>query len=101
MNNIQLVKKSEGQFLLSGVLDQKTIPDVWLTRKQLKSDKHLVIDLAELTHSDSAGLAFLTCLQSDAIKSQQSLLFINIPHQLQQLIELSRLEDVLNTEQRL
>ncbi len=97
MNEVELVKSSEGQFLLSGILDQNTVPEVWQQRAQLKSDKNLVIDLVGITHSDSAGLAFLTCLKSDAIKSQQSLSFTNIPHQLQQLIELSRLEDVLNT----
>jgi len=101
MNEIELTKSTEGQFLLSGILDQKTVPIVWQRKAQLKSDKNLVIDLAGITHSDSAGLAFLTCIQSDAMKSQQSLSFINIPHQLQQLIQLSRLEDVLNTEQRL
>ena len=101
MSEIELIKSAEGQFLLSGILDQKTVPKVWLQRAKLRSDKNLVIDLTGITHSDSAGLAFLTCIQNDAIKSQQSLSFINIPHQLQQLIELSRLEDVLNTEQRL
>ncbi|MCP3672896.1 MAG: STAS domain-containing protein [Gammaproteobacteria bacterium] len=98
MTEIVIIKSAEGQFQLSGILDQKTVSKVWPQRAQLKSDKKLVIDLAGVTHSDSAGLAFLTCIQSDAIKSQQSLSFINIPHQLQQLIELSRLEDVLNTE---
>ena len=56
----------------------------------------LVIDLAKIDQSDSAGLALLVCLQSETIQSKHQIFYINIPAQLQQLIKLNQLEDVLS-----
>ena len=100
MNNQENQKKSSIQYKLTGVLDQKTVPELWQQRnKTYPLNGNNVIDLTSVSHCDSAGLAFLTCLQSEAIASKQLLSFINIPQQLHQLIELNRLEDVLNCQQ--
>ena len=97
MTDIEIKQSSSGHFIFAGVLDQKTVPKIWLQRNILKAENdNIVIDLAEVSHSDSAGLAFLTCLQSEAITAKQQLSFINIPQQLKQLIELGRLDDILN-----
>ena len=97
MAKFKIIQSSAGRFSLTGILDQKTVPKLWQKRNKLiAEDDNLILDLAGITHSDSAGLAFLTCLQSEVMESQQQLTFINIPNQLQQLIKLSRLEDVLN-----
>jgi len=81
MNKLKIIQQSAGTFLLSGLLNQHTIPDLWLQRATLTAANNaLTIDLGEITHSDSAGLGFLTCLQSEAHKSNYQLTFINIPN---------------------
>ena len=98
----ELTQKSDVAFKLSGVIDQNTVPHIWEKRQMLDTRQdRLTIDLSKVSHSDSAGIALLTCFQREAIERQQELLFINIPHQLQQIIQLSHLEDILNTQQPL
>jgi len=96
MNDFEIIKESAGTFLINGVLNQKTVSELWQQKKIFLAEKdQLTIDLASITHSDSAGLAFLTCLKSEAVKSGHKLSFINIPIQLRKLIELSHMEAVL------
>ena len=102
MSKFEQVENSNGKFLLSGSLDQKTVSKLWQQKNILvANDNKIVIDLSTIKHSDSAGLALLVCLQSNAKQSQYQLSYINIPQQLQQLITLNNLEDVLNCEQHL
>ncbi len=102
MSNIKIIENAEGHFQLQGKLDHNTVSKLWHQRKKLISDKEqLVIDLTSITHSDSSGLAFLTCLLSEVLKSNKLLVYVNIPEQLQKLITLSHLEDVLNYKQTL
>ena len=102
MSKFEQVENSNGKFLLSGSLDQKTVSKLWQQKNILvANDNKIVIDLSTIKHSDSAGLALLVCLQSNARQSQYQLSYINIPQQLQQLITLNNLEDVLNCEQHL
>ncbi|RLA04329.1 MAG: anti-sigma B factor antagonist [Gammaproteobacteria bacterium] len=102
MNNYQLIQSDQGQYQLTGVLTKQTVTRLWQQRNELiAKENNLIIDLAGVTHSDSAGLALLTCLQKEAIHAKQSLSFINYPLQIKQLIELSHLEDILNPAQGL
>ena len=102
MSKVEIIHNSDGQYQLTGSLDQSTVGQVWQERTIFKTiDIKPVIDLAGITQSDSAGLALLVCLQSEAIQSQQHISYINIPEQLRQLIELNRLEDVLSCSQHL
>ncbi len=97
MSEFEIIKESAGTFLIKGLLSQKTVSGLWQQKELFIADKgQLIIDLASVTHSDSSGLAFLTCLKSEAVKSKEELSFINIPIQLQKLIELSHMEEVLD-----
>ena len=102
MNKGSLVQESTTEFKLVGVIDQSSVPYIWKQRHILdaKQDK-LTIDLSTISNSDSAGVALLTCLQKEATFRNQDILFVNPPHQLQQIIRLSHLEDILNTQQSL
>jgi len=100
VSNIKIIINSTDNILLEGKLNQKTVSGLWQQRnKFIAENGRLVIDLSSITNSDSSGLAFLTCLQKEAIKAKQQLSFVNIPNQLQKLITLSGLEDVLNYNQ--
>ena len=102
MTQGKLIQESNVDFKLSGDIDQNTVPDIWEQRKILNTNQdRLTIDLSKVSHTDSAGVALLSCLQKEAIERKQNLLFVNIPHQLQQIIQLSHLEDILNTQQPL
>ena len=102
MNNVELVKQTDGQFSLTGILSKKTASSLWVRRSQFKTmDHNITIDLSGVTNSDSAGLALLICLKKEALKENIEMFFTNIPEQLQQLIALSHLEDILTTRQRL
>jgi len=97
MSDFKIIKETDGTFLIKGLLNQTTVSDLWKQKELFVADNdQLVIDLASVTHSDSSGLAFLTCLKSEAVKSKQQLSLINIPIQLKKLIELSHMEEVLD-----
>jgi len=96
MIKAEFIQHSVGQYALTGVIGKKTVASLWRQRHILKpNNKKIVIDLVNIQHSDSAGLALLTCLLKEAVDSNHGLSFTNIPHQVQQLIELSHLEDIL------
>ena len=96
MSSFELTKQLNGQFILSGIINKNTATRIWAKRKQLQpKDGSITIDLKDITESDSAGLALLICLKKQAHDSKSLLSFTNIPEQLQQLIDLSHLEDIL------
>ena len=99
---LQLVKLSNTEYGLSGILDKSTVSAFWPHRQEtLPEDIDMIIDLSNIAHSDSAGIALLACLQKQALQSNHQITFINPPYQLQQLIKLSHLENVLNRKQAL
>ena len=102
MNSFEFTKQLNGQFILSGIINKKTVSKIWAKRKLLQTKEgQITVDLKDITQSDSAALALLICLKKEAHNSKSLLSFINIPEQLQQLIELSHLEDILKAGQGL
>ena len=98
----ELLQKSNADFELIGVINHNTVPIIWNQRQLLNiKEEKLNIDLSKISHSDSSGVALLACLQKETLDRQQILQFTNIPQQLQQIIQLSHLEDILNTQQAL
>jgi phospholipid transport system transporter-binding protein len=61
----------------------------------IEKSEALVIDLAGVTHSDSAGLALLIEWLSLAKGVNRTLRYENIPSQVQQLARLSEVEELL------
>ncbi|MFV1997921.1 MAG: lipid asymmetry maintenance protein MlaB [Acidiferrobacterales bacterium] len=56
---------------------------------------NLVIDLADVTHSDSAGLALLLQWVAEIRTAGYELRFINIPHQVEDFIRINGLAQLL------
>lgn len=92
---IQNQQKSEG-FYFKGSLTFETVAAVWNERERLlQVEDDIVIDLSEVIHTDSAGLALLLGLLRSSKEHKKQLRFTHIPHQLKTMIEVSDLEFLL------
>jgi anti-anti-sigma factor len=90
---------AEGQLSLTGQLDQLTVTKLWSQRQQLLDaceQSNIVINLEHVDQTDTAGIAFLACLQAVASKQNLELKYINPPNQMQNLINLAGLENILS-----
>lgn len=96
--SVQVVIR-DNEILLSGVLNFDTTPKVLrLLRHHLKQvhDKRVlfILNLHEITKSDSSGLALLMGLVREAKRNDVMLKISNIPKNLMNLASLSGLETV-------
>jgi phospholipid transport system transporter-binding protein len=95
------VRFKENEILLSGVLNFDTTPNILnLLENHLKKNKQvqtlpLILNLEEVTQSDSSGLALLTGLIRAAKKNNFVLKIINMPKKLIDLAYLSGLATVI------
>jgi len=98
-SNILLSETDNGLFSLSGTLDKNSVPELWGNRNEItrSSQNQLSIDLSKITHCDSAGIALLIQLQNELNLIDKTILISNPTHQILQLIKLSHLEDILQT----
>ncbi len=76
-------------------IDKKTVRALPLT----KADKQIIIDLDQVTNTDSAGLALLIEWLKLARKKHTRLLFENIPAQLLELARANGFADLLRQSQ--
>lgn len=87
---------AEGQYRLSGSLDRDTVPAFWHQRsKWMPHDKQLILDLADLSRVDSAGMVMLLHLCQQLKQAGSSVMLQNIPDQLNTLFRLSHIEPML------
>jgi anti-anti-sigma factor len=99
MANEAQFNSDEGQLTLTGQLDQLTVTKLWAQRQQLLDacqQSNIVINLEHVAQTDTAGIAFLACLQAAATKQNLALKYINPPSQMQNLINLAGLESILS-----
>jgi len=92
-------KKQDDVFSISGSLDKSSVPRYWANRSALikKAGDTFSIDLSEVSHCDSAGIAFLIQLQNEILVSNKTISLLNPTDQILKLIKLSHLEDILHT----
>lgn len=96
----QLIVNND-EILLSGVLDFDTTPKILsLLQKHFKENQKteqslLVLNLGEITKSDSSGLALLIGLVREAEKNNFVLKINNMPKKLKDLASLSGLAAIL------
>jgi phospholipid transport system transporter-binding protein len=82
---------------LVGSLDFNTVTRLLpLGTAAIDAGQAAVIDLSEVTASDSAGLALLIEWLSVAKESRKTLRYENVPTQLQQLARLSEVDKLLS-----
>ncbi len=85
---------------LSGELTFDTVPAVWrdLAAWLNGGSGDIAIDLARVTHADSAGLALLIELQRAARRGKRKLRLVGVPEQLADLIRINELTDAFATK---
>ena len=89
---------SNGEYAIEGVLNNQTVP--LISQQFVKlipavEGKNITVDLALVSHSDSAGVALLVEVMQLAKSSDLTLLFSNLPKQMKDIAELSGLLDIL------
>jgi phospholipid transport system transporter-binding protein len=81
---------------VKGSLDFRTVGELLSVGSEaIDAGRAAFIDLAGVTHSDSAGLALLLEWMSVARAAKRALRYENVPQQLQQLARLSEVEELL------
>lgn len=92
MPALDIKQLPSGEFQLSGVLNRDTVMNIWPARdKGFKQHSEVFLDLAKVTHVDTAGLAWLVNLVADCRALNVALKLSNIP---QTLIKLAKISDV-------
>lgn len=87
----------DGEVIVVGDLDRNTVPQAWANRKQwLPAGQDVVLNLEQVTHVDSAGLAMLIRLRSELQTQDKSLALHNLNTQLQQFARVSGVEGLVS-----
>ena len=90
-----------GRFALRGVLGFSTAKDVLAASKQLFAEHAVLkIDLAGVTHSDSAGLALLLEWINWAKHYRREIRYFNIPQAILAIARISEVSDLLHAGER-
>ncbi|MFS1562568.1 MAG: lipid asymmetry maintenance protein MlaB [Candidatus Arsenophonus phytopathogenicus] len=90
-----LTWEQKGQMLiLTGELDRDTLPVFWQQRNQLLKGIN-AINVSQLSHIDSTGLAMFIRLKSEQ-QSENKWVFEGISERFKTLIRLYKLEDFMN-----
>lgn len=81
---------------VSGELTFNTVPGLYeASAAWFAGADELVIDLAQVSRADSAGLALMIEWRRRAKAANRRLRFVSVPAQVQTLIRVSGLQDVL------
>ncbi|MEA3292558.1 MAG: STAS domain-containing protein [Pseudomonadota bacterium] len=84
---------------LSGAVTFSTVPDLFVQPLRLDGRQPVTVDLAAVTHIDSAGLALLVHWAAHAKTLGGSLQFVNLPPQLKAMARLCDLETAFGLEE--
>ena len=100
MSNVNVTATKNGVFLLSGELNRDTVTYFWPNCSQeLLAASHnsdaLVLDLADVKDSDTAGLAWLLNLMRDSKKQNISFTVKNLPDTISKLAKISDVDGFL------
>lgn len=88
-----------GRFTVTGDLTFVSVPEVWHQARKSLLDVHeesLEIDIGAAQKFDSGGLALLVAWSRWAHCNKKNLLFRNATKKARKLIQINKLEDVLN-----
>lgn len=84
---------------VEGDLTFETVMMLWKKSQSLfhKIQAKIIIDLAKITHCNSAGLSLLIEWQKLALKQNKTIQFKNIPDQLLDIAKVSGITDILES----
>jgi len=81
---------------IQGELDFDSVAGLWETTGALfVANSPLQVDLGGVSRANSAGVALLVAWLRQARKQQRKLVFINVPVQMQAIIQVADLETLL------
>nr|VFK55999.1 MAG: phospholipid transport system transporter-binding protein [Candidatus Kentron sp. TUN]VFK58225.1 MAG: phospholipid transport system transporter-binding protein [Candidatus Kentron sp. TUN]VFK62149.1 MAG: phospholipid transport system transporter-binding protein [Candidatus Kentron sp. TUN] len=103
VSSAELHAVGKGEFSLSGELTFATVPNLWRKGGRLFTDtnKMIILDLGEVIHSDSAGLALMMEWLRQSESQNIIIQFQNIPKQMLSLARTSGIDFLLEApEQR-
>lgn len=84
---------------VQGPMTFDSVTELWNKSQEIFSDNaFLQIDLSEVTHTDSAGLALLVEWLREASRHGARIEFLNLPSQLLALAGAANLEQLLGAE---
>ncbi|GAA6203977.1 STAS domain-containing protein [Thalassotalea sp. SU-HH00458] len=90
------IKQQDNQLLICGALTRKTInPAFEKKASQLFTQSVDVLDLASVSHVDTAGLAWLLQVLAQAKKHHTNLHFTNLPQELLKIAKLTAVDTFL------
>ncbi len=96
MNTATVIKADNGNAEVSGELCFATVSMLRpLGIKLLATHPYLQFDFQKVVRSDSSALALLTAWMRYAKKNHKTIEFINLPVQLLEMAQLSRLDKIL------
>ena len=97
MSSVRYEVDNEHVYRIIGELNMSTVPELLEMMSSLLdgAGQERVIDLAEVSRSDSAGLALLLDWMSQAQQKNISLSFKNLPAQMQAIIKISGLDSLI------
>lgn len=87
-----------GHYAIEGELNNQTVPEISQKLMKLVSSvtgKNITLDLALVSRSDSAGVALLVEVMQLAKSTNLTLVFTNLPQQMQDIAGLSGLINIL------
>jgi len=91
-----LEQRGEHHFAVRGELNFASVVGLWQKSERLFPNRSaLTIDLADVSRSDSSGVALLVEWLRQAKRRQQSLQFTHIPMQMQAIIQVADLAQML------
>ncbi len=83
-------------YSVHGVMTFDSVTDLWRQSMDMFSGETVLqIDLAQVTHTDSAGLALLVEWMREASRQSARIDFLHLPAQMLALAEAANLEQVL------
>lgn len=97
MSSTSIKETGNGQFAVEGELSKFTVPSIMKHAQAVikGATQNLLIDLKDVTRTDSAGLALLLEWMTLASKKDLQIHFKNLPAQLWEIAKVSDLEDIL------
>lgn len=99
MEQAKVTHNHDGVMFIEGALTFDSVRKVFQTSLALlRSLDSIRIDLANVTHSDSAGLALLIEWKRVAKQNNKTISFENLPKQLLSLARVSKVETILGVE---
>ena len=95
-----ITKQSQGTYVIEGELNMQTVPEISkqlaeLIRKLASETEKVTFDLALISRSDSAGVAFMVDAMQLAKAAKLTLLFSHLPQQMKDIASISGLLNIL------